>query len=59
VQSGRRAFAVVNVPIYGPVNAQLFGTQSLGTSFPITLKQRVDVVLSYDVLWSLRRLGLF
>jgi hypothetical protein len=59
VQSGRRAFAVVNVPIRGPVSAQVFGTQSIGTSFPIPLKQRLDVVVSYDVLWSLRRLGLF
>ena len=59
IQTGRRFFANATIPIYGPPTATIFGTAALHSPYPITLKRRFDVVISYDVLSSLRRTGIF
>ena len=59
IQTGRRFFAVASIPIAGPVAAQLFATHALSSPYSITLKQRYEAVISYDVLQSLHRARLF
>jgi hypothetical protein len=58
-QSGRRFFALYSIPIHGPIAGQLFATQALGASYPLTIKRRFDAVVSYDVLSALKHTGLF
>ena len=59
IQAGRRFFLNAVVTVYGPLSLTVFGTQALHASYPLALKRRVDVVLSVDVLSSLRRTGIF
>jgi hypothetical protein len=59
MQSGRRFFANATIPIYGPLAASFYATQALSATYAVPIHQRFDVVVSYDVLSSLRRLGLF
>jgi hypothetical protein len=53
-QQGRRVFAIVTVPIAGPLNAQMFATRALPGSFPVANRTRFDVLVSYDVLAAVR-----
>ena len=57
LQSGRRLFAILNVPIAHGLSAQLFGTEALSSAYPIPLKRRYEAVVSYDVLAALHRTG--
>ena len=59
IQSGRRFFGIATIAIHGPLSASLFATQALPSSYPITLKRRLDAVFLYDVLASLRGTGIF
>jgi hypothetical protein len=59
IQSGRRFFAIYNVPIRGPLSGQLFATQALSAPYAVSIKRRFDAVVSYDVLAALKRTGLF
>jgi hypothetical protein len=59
IQRGRRFFAVANAPIWGPLSGSLFVTHALDASYSISNKTRVDAVLAWDVLNSLRKTGVF
>lgn len=59
MQIGRRLFASATIPIWGPVSASLYGTQALHADYPITIRQRFDAVISYDLLDTLRRARIF
>lgn len=59
MQIGRRFFAAATIPIWGPVSASLYGTQALHADYPITIRQRFDAVISYDLLDTLRRGRIF
>jgi hypothetical protein len=59
IQRGRRFFAAANVPIWGPLSGSLFVTHALDASYSISNKTRLDAVLAWDVLSSLRKTGVF
>jgi hypothetical protein len=59
MQRGRRFFAVGTIPIYGPLSASLYITHALASSVSIPLHTRFDAIVSYDVLDTLRRAGVF
>jgi hypothetical protein len=59
IQSGRRLFAIGTIPIRGGLSAQLFATQALASDYPLAIRRRVEVVLSYDLVPALRRAHLF
>jgi hypothetical protein len=58
IQSGRRFFAIYNIPIRGPLSGQLFATQALDAPYPLSIKRRFDAVVSYDVLAALKDVGI-
>ena len=58
-QSGRRVFANLVVPVYGPVSATVFATRAVDIDYPVSVARRFNFVLTYDVLSSLRRTGVF
>jgi hypothetical protein len=59
MQSGRRFFASATIAIYGPVSASLYVTQALDAPYAVSVNRRFDAVISYDVLNTLRRTGIF
>jgi hypothetical protein len=59
IQSGRRVFAVLTIPIVGPLSMQLFGTQALPSAYPVALGRRYEAVIAYDILSSLKHRGAF
>lgn len=59
MQNGRRVFALATIPIAGPFTASVYGTQAFHADYPITIKQRVDIFISYDALDTLRRAHVF
>jgi len=59
IQSGRHFFAVVGIPIAGPLSAQLFAARALSSDYPIPIKRRYEAVIAYDILSMLRRTDLF
>jgi hypothetical protein len=59
MQNGRRVFANVTVPIHGPLAASVYATRALSAPYAVSIDRRVDVVISYDVLASLRKTGVF
>jgi hypothetical protein len=59
IQSGKRLFVIAEVPIAGPLSASFFATHAFDTPYPISNRRRVDVILTYDVLDSLRRAEIF
>jgi hypothetical protein len=59
MQAGRRVFGQATIPIYGPFAASIFGTRAIDPQFTLPIKSRVDVVVSYDALDTLRRAGVF
>ncbi len=59
IQRGRRFFVIANVPIYGPLSASVFATHALAATYPLSNKTRLDAVLAWDVLSSLRHTGVF
>ena len=59
IQRGKRVFAIGTVPILRKLTASLFFTQAFSSSYPVSNKTRLDVVLSYDLLRTLRRTGIF
>jgi hypothetical protein len=59
IQRGRRVFALANVPIVGPLSAQLFVTQALHSPYPVAIRTRFDAIVIYDVAAALRQTGVF
>lgn len=59
VQSGRHVFANATIAIYGPVSGSLYATQALDAPYTLPVHRRFDAVISYDVLNTLRRTGIF
>jgi hypothetical protein len=59
IQRGRRFFGLLNVPLRGPLSAQLFVTRALKAPYSLSNKVRVDAVVTWDVLASLRATGKF
>ena len=57
--SGRRVFANLVVPIYGPLSATLFTTHAVDIDYPVAIAHRSNIVVTWDVLSSLRRTGVF
>ncbi len=56
---GRRVFAVADVPVTGPVTVQFFATQALDAPYTISNRTRFDAVITYNVLTTLRKAGVF
>jgi hypothetical protein len=59
IQSGRHFFALLAVPIAGPLSAQLFGTEALSSDYPIANKKRYEAVIACDILTMLKRTNVF
>ena len=59
IQRGRRFFVLANVPIWGPLSAQVFATQALRAPYAISNDTRFDTIVTWDVLNSLRKTGVF
>jgi hypothetical protein len=59
IQRGRRVFALANVSIYGPLSASLFVTRAFNATYSLSNRTRVDGVVAWDVLNSLRKTGVF
>jgi len=59
MQSGRRVFASATIAIYGPVSGTVYVTQALGAPYALAVHRRLDAAISYDVLNTLRRTGMF
>ncbi|HKT79620.1 MAG TPA: hypothetical protein VJP86_05340 [Vicinamibacterales bacterium] len=58
-QRGRRVFAIANLRLVGPLSASFFVTQAFHADYSISNSTRFDAVLTYDVLSSLRKTGVF
>jgi hypothetical protein len=56
---GRRVFAAGTIQIYGPLSASLYATRAFAGSYTVPIGRRFDAVISYDVLNTLRRSGVF
>ncbi|HUL72436.1 MAG TPA: hypothetical protein VLT86_05005 [Vicinamibacterales bacterium] len=56
---GRRVFAIGTVQLYGPISASVYATKAFAGSYTVPIGRRFDAVISYDVLNTLRRSGLF
>ena len=54
-QRGRRMFVMAGIPIAGPLSAQLFATRALTSAYPVSNRERVDAVVTYDLLKALHR----
>jgi methyl-accepting chemotaxis protein len=52
---GERLFGSVNVPVVGPLSANIFYTHALSNDFTVSNDQRFDVVVTYNVLSALQR----
>jgi hypothetical protein len=59
MQSGRRVFANATIPIYGPLAASVYATQAFSEPYNVSVHRRVDVVISYDLLSTMRKTGVF
>ena len=59
MQSGRRFFANATIAIYGPVSGSLYVTHALDAPYAVSVNRRFDAIISYDVLNTLRRTGIF
>jgi hypothetical protein len=59
IQRGRRVFAVSNIPIAGPLSAQVFITHAFHSDFPVALRTRFDALVVYDAAAALRKTGVF
>lgn len=59
IQRGRRFYGLFNFPIKGPVTASIFATRALQAPYSLTNKVRLDAVVTWDVLASLRATGKF
>lgn len=59
IQRGRRFFTIANIAIHGPLTAVLFVTRALDSPYTVSNRTRVDAVLQYDVLSTLRKTGKF
>lgn len=57
IQRGRRVFAMANLALRGPLTAALYATQALHSHYPVSNRTRVDAVLQYDLLATLRGRG--
>jgi hypothetical protein len=57
--SGRRFFAIGTFSIYGPLGASIYVTHALSSPYTVSVARRLDAVVSYDVLDSLRRTHIF
>ena len=56
---GKRVYESLSVKVLTDVTLQLFYTQALHNTITIPNKRRLDVIVSYNVLSGLQRLGLF
>jgi hypothetical protein len=56
---GKRVYATANFPIVGPLAGQFFVTRAFHADYPISNRTRVDAVINYDVLSTLRKTGRF
>jgi len=56
---GRRIFAIGTVQLYGPISASIYATKAFAGTYTVTIGHRFDAVISYDVLNTLRRSGVF
>jgi hypothetical protein len=59
IQRGRRFWALANVPIWGPLTGTVFATRALDADYSISNKVRFEAVLTWDVLNSLHKTGVF
>ena len=59
IQRGRRFFALANVPIWGPLSSTFFATHALDANYTLSNKTRLEAVLAWDVLNSLRKTKTF
>lgn len=59
IQRGRRFFGLFNFPLKGPVTASIFATRALKAPYSLSNKVRLDAVVTWDVLASLRATGKF
>jgi hypothetical protein len=57
--TGRRFFIVGTFPVYGPISASVYATKALDDVYTVAIARRFDAVITYDVLHSLRRTGIF
>jgi hypothetical protein len=56
---GRRLFASTNLTFTEWLDLDLFVTRAVANDFPVSIGTRFDAVLTYDLLHSLRRTGIF
>lgn len=59
IQRGKRLFAIGTIPISRELSGSVFFTQALPAGYPISNRTRLDLVLNYDLLQTLRRTRLF
>ena len=59
MQSGRRFFLNATIPIYGPLCAAVYVTRALDAPYAVPIDRRFDAMVTYDVLNTLRRTGIF
>ena len=52
-QQGRRFFAMATIPVRGPLSAQLYAAQAVGSS-TVANRTRFDAVVTYDILAAVR-----
>jgi hypothetical protein len=56
---GSRYYYVINYPLTAQLSLQAFHTRAFDVHFPITIKQRFDLVASYNPTAYLKRKGIF
>jgi len=56
--SGRRLFETGGIRLWSALSLAMFATQAFHDDVAISNHQRVDVVLTYNVLATLKRAGL-
>ena len=59
MQSGRPVVANATIPIYGSLSGSMDLTQALDAPYAVPINRRFDAVISYNVLNTLRRTGIF
>jgi hypothetical protein len=58
-ERGRRIFATTTITFTRWLNLSLFATRAVAIDFPLPIRTRFDAVLTYNLLDSLRRTGVF
>ena len=52
---GARLFTTTNIPVVGPLSASVFYTHAVGNDFVVPIGQRLDVVVTYNVVAAFQK----